>query len=341
MRKKLKKYFIPHEENNFAPHLLREVSISVLALVSLVAFLGSAAHVRLFLTNEDFLAAVLPDVLVDLANEDRAENAIAPLRANTLLEEAARLKVEDMAAKGYFAHTSPDGVTPWHWFIESGYEFSAAGENLAVNFSDSEDVENAWMDSPGHRANILNDTFTEVGVATARGEYKGRETVFVVQLFGRPLKTPLALQSISETIAADSGRRVLVPEVESDSAGPGESPHDLTVIAEDDLFIAVVDENASAGETPAIRGEETEGVLSLDGARTSLWDRLFSQPRQILAFIYALIAVGVTVALILAVAMETERQHPKHVLYGVLILLLLSALFYINRVYLFGELFVV
>jgi hypothetical protein len=103
-----------------------------------------------------------------------------------LLTVAAQDKANDEATKGYFAHTSPQGLTPWYWFQQVGYNFDYAGENLAVNFSDSEDVTTAWMNSPEHRANILNTDFTQIGIAAAQGVYEGEPTTFVVEEFGTP-----------------------------------------------------------------------------------------------------------------------------------------------------------
>jgi hypothetical protein len=100
-----------------------------------------------------------------------------------------------MAKEGYFAHDSPSGVTPWEWFDEVEYTYETAGENLAIDFSDSDAVVDAWMDSRLHRENILEEDFTEIGIATARGEYEGRETVFVVQMFGTPDERELAERS--------------------------------------------------------------------------------------------------------------------------------------------------
>jgi hypothetical protein len=110
-----------------------------------------------------------------------------------------------MASKGYFEHTSPQGLTPWYWFENVGYNFSYAGENLAVNFSDSRDVTNAWMNSPEHRANILSGDFTQIGIATAQGVYNGQQVVFVVEEFGTPAAAPVAfvntasVQSVATT----------------------------------------------------------------------------------------------------------------------------------------------
>ncbi len=128
--------------------------------------------------------AIFSDVLVSLTNETRIDLDLATLKTDPLLEIAAKLKAEDMASKGYFAHTSPEGLNPWYWFQLVGYDYRYAGENLAVNFAESEDVHDAWLNSASHRANIVNGNYTDIGIATARGIYKGREAEFVVQLFG-------------------------------------------------------------------------------------------------------------------------------------------------------------
>src|SRR5690606_5212160 len=154
----------------------------------------------------DFLGAIYSSVLVDLANESRVQNRRAPLVVNPLLEEAARLKAEDMAEKGYFSHVSPDGKSPWYWISGAGYKFIYAGENLAVDFEYSEDVNEAWLNSPGHRDNILNNQFTEIGIATAEGRYNGRKTTFVVQMFGTPVP-----QVQPEPQAQVAGSRVVAP----------------------------------------------------------------------------------------------------------------------------------
>jgi uncharacterized protein YkwD len=134
----------------------------------------------------DSLSAIYGSVLVDLTNKDRVSRNIAELKINQLLENAAQMKANDMAEKGYFAHNTPDGKTPWYWLEKAGYEYQYAGENLAVNFVDSGDVHTAWINSKGHFLNIINPKYTEIGIATSTGLYKGREAIFVVQMFGSP-----------------------------------------------------------------------------------------------------------------------------------------------------------
>ena len=179
-------FFIPNADNDYKPHFFRETCVSILALAVFILFLFSVAQTKLLGTAK-MLALIYPNVLIDLTNSERQAVGVRQLKKSLYLQEAARRKANDMAEKGYFAHTSPDGATSWYWFREAGYRYQYAGENLAVNFVDSKDVESAWMRSPSHRANILNKNYTEIGVATSKGRFGGREATFVVQMFGRPL----------------------------------------------------------------------------------------------------------------------------------------------------------
>jgi len=152
----------------------------------LLSFLATNFQALLWQSSDWLVGAVLPAVVIDLTNTERADLALPKLTRNPLLDEAATLKAQDMANNSYFSHDSPTGVTPWHWFKEAGYPFVHAGENLAVYFTDSGEVVDAWMNSPTHRANIVGSQYREIGVGTAKGTYKGFDTVFVVQMFGTP-----------------------------------------------------------------------------------------------------------------------------------------------------------
>lgn len=187
MFKWLKKHFIPHKGNNHRPYFLhgpnaKKIVLVVFALELILFVLPSVTIFR----GTNFLASVLPAVLNNLTNDKRASANLSQLNSNSMLEQAAARKASDMASKGYFAHTSPEGLTPWYWLSASGYRYVMAGENLAVNFTDSRDVTEAWMSSPAHRDNILKQGFTEIGTAAATGYYDGREAIFVVQYYAIP-----------------------------------------------------------------------------------------------------------------------------------------------------------
>jgi uncharacterized protein YkwD len=107
-----------------------------------------------------------------LLNRERARHGLAPLRRNPILELASQGHSEDMAARNFFAHETPDGADPGARMAAAGYPVTAAttGENLAwgeESKSTPVRIVQAWMDSPGHRANILRPKFTEVGVGVA------------------------------------------------------------------------------------------------------------------------------------------------------------------------------
>jgi uncharacterized protein YkwD len=118
--------------------------------------------------------------ILDLVNLDRAQHGLPSLQLNPVLNLAAMAKAEDMLSHNYFAHTSPTGATPWHWFKVMGYEYSYAGENLAEGYSKAEELQQSLMASPSHRANILSPNYSDVGLAIV----SVNDTNLVVQLFG-------------------------------------------------------------------------------------------------------------------------------------------------------------
>lgn len=157
--------------------------IIVLLLLVIVGafFLGNKIHYY----QPRLPASVIGSTVVSLVNQDRQAAGLQPLTVNPVLAKAADLKAEDMAKNGYFGHVSPTGTSTAYWFSAVKYKYLYAGENLAVNYDDSKTVEQAWMDSITHRDNILNDKFSEIGVAVATGTVNGQPALYVVQMFGR------------------------------------------------------------------------------------------------------------------------------------------------------------
>jgi hypothetical protein len=127
-----------------------------------------------------FASPVAVDTLINLTNEARAQNGLPALTINPLLMTSAQEKSNDMFSKNYFAHTSPDGITPWYWFKAAGYNYVYAGENLAKNFATAEALFDAWMASSTHRANILSPNYVDIGIAIAANE----SVIYVTQHFG-------------------------------------------------------------------------------------------------------------------------------------------------------------
>ncbi len=110
--------------------------------------------------------------VIRLVNEVRRENGLKALTANWELSRVARYKSQDMLDKGYFSHTSPTYGTPFQMIKAFGLSFRTAGENIARGYPTPQAVVNGWMNSSGHRANILNASYTQIGVGyVAQGNY--------------------------------------------------------------------------------------------------------------------------------------------------------------------------
>lgn len=135
--------------------------------------------------EEGGLKPALHSEIVDAMNRERASRGLGPLRLNSKLSLAANDRIEDMFAKRYFAHTSPDGIDPFEWVLHRGYRYRLIGENLAVGYRGTAVVD-GWMRSPGHRENILQRGFDEVGIAIADGSpRRGYKGPTVVAIYGR------------------------------------------------------------------------------------------------------------------------------------------------------------
>jgi len=110
--------------------------------------------------------------VIRLVNEIRQENGLKALTANWELSRVARYKSQDMKDKGYFSHTSPTYGSPFQMIRAFGISYRTAGENIAMGYRTPQAVVDGWMNSSGHRANILNASYTQIGVGyVAQGNY--------------------------------------------------------------------------------------------------------------------------------------------------------------------------
>lgn len=126
--------------------------------------------------------------IISKTNSQRSAISLKSLSENRDLDNSASKKVDDMFEKQYFEHTSPEGIGVSDLASDGGYDYILIGENLALgDFRNDGDVVSAWMASPGHKANILNNRYTEIGVAVKKGIYLGDEVWIAVQHFGMPM----------------------------------------------------------------------------------------------------------------------------------------------------------
>lgn len=230
---------------------LQKISVSLMAFLVMLTFVGANLHALLWQQSSWLVSTVLPAVVVEMTNEERQHLNEPDLRRNPTLDAAAKMKAQHMAQHEYFSHYSPDGVSPWYWFNEAGYVYAHAGENLAIHFTDSSEVVEAWMDSPTHRANIVNANYTEIGVGTAEGQFEGYDTVYVVQLFGAPAAVAPVAPVVSEPTPT--------PGVETN-----EALADLTAQANElaEIVDALNQPTTVTNEAPEVLAENTTPEVS-------------------------------------------------------------------------------
>ncbi|OGG90294.1 hypothetical protein A3H55_02875 [Candidatus Kuenenbacteria bacterium RIFCSPLOWO2_02_FULL_42_16] len=230
-KKRLHHYFIPCEANGHKPHFIRHQALHFYSAFILAGKIFVLALLFATFPSQAEFSTVTANRIIELTNRARQQADLSLLMHSPILDSAALLKANDMLANDYFAHNSPDGTTPWEWFRQAGYNYTYAGENLAMNFSEAEEAMSAWLQSPTHKANILNSNYDEIGIAVAVGKINGKETTLVVQHFGKSFVTPGGesgfARSPSQTAPQISG-------VTSVSGGGqvevayGETPHNLT-----------------------------------------------------------------------------------------------------------------
>jgi hypothetical protein len=199
---------VPHAQNDHRPHLIRAHGLALIGVLLLGVQAGAlafrpvvvqpvspgatppAGHVLAYATDIN-----VPALLVQ-TNQERTSSHLPALKLNPKLDNSAAMKASNMFAEDYWAHVSPSGIQPWYWFTKAGYNYSYAGENLAKDFDTTAGVMAGWMNSPGHRANILNPNYADVGFAVQNGTLQGQQTTLVVAHYGSLSTTPTAAASL-------------------------------------------------------------------------------------------------------------------------------------------------
>lgn len=177
--------FVPHERNNHRAKILHNKNLFFIVVVLVLLSLSTRF---VYQRRPDILGisySISESQMLVKINQIRESRGLSGLALNGNLAGAAHAKAQDMFSKNYWAHFSPDGSTsPWGFIKGSGYNYLYAGENLAKGFTDSNDVVNAWMNSPSHRDNLLSPKYKDVGFAISEGNLLGEDTVLVVEMFG-------------------------------------------------------------------------------------------------------------------------------------------------------------
>lgn len=227
VRRFAREIFLPSRENDYSPKILGAGNLFWYGF-ALLALKIAFFSLILFLPSTNYFSAIVSQNLLALINNARQSQNLPALAFNDRLNSAAQLKAEDMLANGYFEHFSPTGISPWQWFKKAGYVYEYAGENLALDFSDTRVVFDAWMQSPTHRANILNPNFREMGLAVESGQLLDHQATLAVLMFGspQPAKT-VSVSKANQTPAvtpAKTPKAIATPSVKISTPLPSATP---------------------------------------------------------------------------------------------------------------------
>ena len=289
-------YFL--EEIKFSPEKAKKFLQSNALFYCVVALLVlkiAALAASVNFPQNIFFADITKNSLEILANQTRQSLGLGVLTDNPQLDQAAREKAEDMVKNGYFAHTSPTGITPWHWFKSAGYTYKYAGENLAIGFFDSTEVFNAWMNSPSHKENLLNPNYKEVGTAVLGG-FGGNNTIVVVQLFGSQLP---AKASSAAQVAKNTTQPATKPVTKPTTEKPAETAKPVTQpVAEKNT--AKISEKVLSQSTEVMTTPTGEPIVENNLRNTIINALLYNNIAIIQNVIYgvALVLIGTFILLI-------------------------------------------
>ena len=198
-------FFVPHEGNNYKGRFLHHPTL----LIIITFFVISTFLLKTLNSTYPQVLGITTDItseqLLGHLNKEREKNNLETLNLNPELSAAAMNKANDMFAKNYWSHNSPDGKTPWDFIKDSGYAYVYAGENLARGFTESSDVTKAWLESQSHKENMLSSNYSDVGFAIVTGTLNGEETVLVVEEFGnRNLAVLPKIENIQKEVPQES-----------------------------------------------------------------------------------------------------------------------------------------
>src|SRR3989344_9404334 len=311
----LAKYLIASETNNFRPPVLSYKAFILYGILMLILriFLGVFAVQS---------AAVDSGTIMNLINEERKLRNLTVLITHNSLVEAAQLKSQDMIERDYFAHIDPDGNYVWGKITDAGYgPYKILGENLALDFSTSEGMVKAWLDSPSHRANLLHVDFVNQGLVALYGDYQNTYTNLTTSLFGtlvastNPPPAPPPPQPVQQTPPPP------VPQVQNkQTVPPPPTPPTAEPLPE------------ASGETPSQTPTQTpaDGIMKEEdekiSARSNFDPFVITRIISTILGLFLLVVLGIDSVIIHKHELQLQRTHSSYHLSGFVFIVLVSIL---------------
>ncbi len=323
--------FLPSEKNDYKPEALDGPKLfwygAVLLIVKIAFF-----SLILFLPFTNYFSTIVSQNLLALVNDARQAKNLTVLSFNAQLNSAAELKAEHMVANNYFDHFSPSGISPWYWFKKAGYKYDYAGENLALDFSDTKAVFDAWMASPTHRANILNPNFREIGLAVKQGELQNHQATLAVLEFGSqqttksaPIKAQPSIE-IPKVAAAAPSKNPTTPKPATPAFSPAQpNPSVSPLVLSENITLKAAN---SASPLPSLEPTETPAAVSAPQSALVL-GAFISKTDEVLKSLYLYFTIFLAAALVVNVLVKIRIQRWPTIFGSTLLIALSCALIFI------------
>lgn len=345
----IREYFIPDKSNNHKPKILQPKSLVVMVVCLILVKAIVTGYLFFIYPNKARMTEIITQQILKMVNTDRLDNNMAPLVINSALSYAAQDKAEDMIAFNYFDHKSLDGKMPWDWIDRGEYSYLLVGENLAMNFSSAEAAHNALMQSESHKKNILNNKYTDIGLAVISGTLDNKQTNVLVQMFGYR-KPQLAIAAEVEPIPTEVQKPVnILPEtpVATEEPAPAEilepeqpveqiEPTPGGLVEEpEEAQIAVapvaspVSKNIYTSPNPAIENQEMTQVMSFTVAE----DKKITTAANLLKishYIFLTILALVVFALVINILVRIRIQHKSVIIQTLVVIIFITSLIYVR-----------
>jgi len=325
--------FIPNIKNSFKPKILRPKSLLTYALAIVAVKVLVTGFLFFTYPSPAQMSAIISANMISLINQSRLAESANPLKENPLLSEYARQKAEDMIKRDYFAHDTPEGKRPWQWIDKDQYDYVYAGENLAMDFSTAEAVQDAFMKSPSHKRNIVNPKYQEVGIAVLYGKLSGHPTTLLVEFFGTKRQDLVPLVQADKPLAAKAAqpakKPAVAPTIKTPVAPPSAPAAKPGGVAGEEIALPEMPAPAELAQLPSVQdlnaGISNNGIIIVNAEKQAAktladWVIEYSNIFFIAFLIFILISLG------LNIFVKIQVQHPSVILQSAALIALLLAM---------------
>ncbi len=344
-----KDYFIPNDNNDNKPKILRVKPLLIIVFISVLLKAGVLGYLFFIYPNMAKMQQQITTEILALTNQDRQDNNLPILEINATLSSAAQDKANDMIANNYFSHYGLDGKEPWDWIDRGEYAYLYVGENLAMNFSSASSAHLALMESALHKKNILNNDYQDIGLAVASGEIDGEDTTILVELFGSREESESSVLVVATEENEDMSAALIETantetKVLSTEKIPPEIKTDVATETENKNTVEEIKANENKPIEAEIKTEDNnENVVTQIEPKNDLNQEALYVVQQkskkigvaatlikFSKYFYAGLLVIALIILIINIFVRIGIQHKSIIIQSFLVILLLAGLYFVK-----------